>query len=77
MLIVSEDTCAQSVRRFRVHAWVNTETLEPMYGVQGFASRRWAHIVRPVGDKFEPILFDRPQDAEAKISALTPAGDRQ
>lgn len=47
-------------RKHRVHNWINTTTLEPMYGVQcNVTYGLWAHVV----DGKQLVLFESRDDA--------------
>lgn len=45
-------------RRFRSHNWIDTRTMQPMFGIQGRHSEGgWAHVARDG----KPLLFDTEQ----------------
>lgn len=60
-------------RKHRVHTWMNTETMEPLYGIQAnVAYGKWAHVV--AGNK--PLLFDSKIEAAQHARVLTKAEAR-
>lgn len=58
-------------RKHRVHQWMNSETLEPMFGIQAnLAPGKWAHVVGPTEadpSVFSPLLFATEAEAGAAI----------
>jgi hypothetical protein len=58
-------------RTHRVHQWINSETLEPMFGVQAnLAYGKWAHVVVPAAVQPAPnvpLLFKTRAEANAWI----------
>ena len=44
--MMAEFTTPRQGRKHRVHTWMNTDTLKPMYGVQCNVTKgKWAHVV--------------------------------
>lgn len=58
-------------RKHRVHQWINTDTLEPMFGIQAnLAYGKWAHVTVPAeGGKRTPLLFSDRKGALAWIKS--------
>lgn len=55
-------------RKHRAHQWVNTETLEPIFGVQANVEYgKWAHVL----ENNAPLLFATRSEAEAKAKELS------
>lgn len=54
--------------RYRVHRWVDTKSLTPMYGVQAQfpGERTWMHV----SENGKAVLFDREAQADAYIERL-------
>lgn len=63
-IIVTSETTARRKTEFRIHNWINTDTLEPIFGVQvKLAPRQWAHVCQAG----TVMLFDYEADAKEKI----------
>jgi len=55
-------------RPHRVHQWIDTETMEPLFGVQAnVAYGKWAHVV--VDNS--PLLFKTKEEAKERAKALS------
>lgn len=55
-------------RKHRVHQWVNTKTLEPIFGVQANVEYgKWAHVV----ENNTPLLFATRNEAAVKAKELS------
>ena len=61
---------AKKLSKFRVHTWMNTETFEPMYGIEANVDYGvWAHVV----DGNTPMMFCSKATAKAEIKQLSSA----
>lgn len=59
-------TGIDKTRKHRVHTWIDTATLEPMYGIQANVARLvWSHVL----DEGKIILFPTKEEATATIKA--------
>lgn len=59
---------AMQGRKHRVHQWVDTTTLEPLFGIQvNVEYGKWAHVV----EGSSPLLFPTKGEAAAKAKALS------
>jgi hypothetical protein len=55
-------------RKHRVHQWINTETMEPLFGIQAnIAYGKWAHVV---ADN-KPLLFTTRAEAAEHAKVLS------
>lgn len=56
--------------RFRPHAWINTETLEEMFGIQASRGKQpWRHLARAR----EVVLFKTAADRDRELDRLRAA----
>lgn len=63
----TSEESAKSATMFRVHSWINTDTFDPLYGIEArLAPRQWCHVV--VDGK--PLLFKTEDQAHARIASL-------
>lgn len=59
-------TSIDKTQKHRVHMWVNTKTLEPLYGIQANVKYGvWAHVV----DGSTLLLYPTKDEAKAVITA--------
>lgn len=62
------ESVARRLEKHRVHQWMDTNTLEPKFGVQTKVGERiWAHVTRDSS----PILFNAREDAQALAKELS------
>jgi hypothetical protein len=56
---------------FRPHAWLDTETMTEMYGIQARKDKgKWMHTM----EKGAPLLFDNQADRDTRLDALRKRG---
>ncbi|THK38092.1 hypothetical protein EHS39_11410 [Ensifer sp. MPMI2T] len=61
---------AEKLSKFRVHTWMDTNTFEPVYGVEANVDKgKWAHVVADC----TPLLFNTAAEAKAEIKKLKAA----
>ena len=59
-------------RKHRVHQWMNTDTLDPVFGIQAnLAPGKWVHVIGPSKDDpsvYSPLLFATESEAAGQIN---------
>ena len=69
-----EFTSPRQGRKHRVHMWIDTDTLDPLYGVEcNVTSGKWAHVAVDG----EVYLRDKPTATKAAKAWSAPAATTQ